>query len=213
MSKNGKFQGFSDIVETRKELRQITGSVFQPSVDKCIDHIDDIAAAYIREAAFIVVASRDGDHGVDVSPKGDPAGFVKVLDEKHIAIPDRPGNRRLDTFENLLRDPHLAILFLVPGVGETLRVYGEARIVGDKALLSSMAVNGRAPHLATVLHVERVMIHCPKCVIRSRLWSDSTDVKPDLPGIGAVMSNHAQLSGTADEQEQHAAESGMMDLY
>ena len=109
-----------------------------------INHIDEIAEQYINASSFIIIATEDGTGNTDVSPKGDPAGFVKILDKNHIAIPDRPGNRRLDTLQNILKNPNVAILFLVPGTGETLRVYGEARIVQDAKLLESMAINGRA---------------------------------------------------------------------
>lgn len=208
-----RFGGFEGVVETEAELRHATGPPFQPSVDKVIDHIDQICAAYIARSSFMVIASGDGAGGLDVSPKGDPAGFVRVLDRKHLAIPDRPGNRHFGTFKNILRHPRLALLFLIRGHGETLRVHGEARIVRDPALRATMAVGGRAPALATVLYVERAMIHCPKCVIRSGLWSgDATDAA-GLPGIGEAMAVHAHLHGTPAEQEEDAARAGVLPLY
>jgi len=208
-----RFSKFNDIVENRSELRQVIGAVFQPSVDKVIDHIDDISAAYIAKSRFVIVASSNGAGEMELSPKGDPEGFVKVLDEKYLAIPDRPGNRRADTFENLLQHPHLALLFMVPGIGETLRVYGEARIVRDPSLLATMSVGGRAPLLATVLYVERVMIHCPKCLVRSDLWSIRDEDAPQLPSIGEVMAVHAKMVGTPDELEAQAIEAGVTKLY
>lgn len=213
MKNDNRFAEFENPILSVSELRDVIGPTFQPSVDKVIDHIDEIAKSYIKASTFIIVSSGNEAGQVEISPKGDPAGFVKVLDSKHIAIPDRPGNRRLDTLQNLLKNPQLAVLFLVPGMGETLRIYGEARIVRDPALLETMAINGRAPLLATVLYVDRVMIHCPKCVARSGLWSQATQPDPNLPRIGEVMSVHARLSGTAEEQEQVAVEAGMEKLY
>lgn len=210
---DNRFADFENPIQSTSELRDVVGPVFQPSVDKVIDHIDEIAEAYVKAATFIILASGDETGQVEISPKGDPAGFVKILDNKHIAIPDRPGNRRLDTLQNILRNPQLAVLFLVPGMGETLRIYGEACIVRDPALLQTMAVNGRAPQLATVIYVNRVMIHCPKCVARSGLWSQPTQTVPGLPRVGEIMSVHAQLSGTAEEQEKAAEDAGMQKLY
>ncbi len=207
-----KFGAFKDFVEFQDDLRDLIGPEFQPSLDKEIDHVDDIAAAYIAASTFVVVASSKSGQSFDLSPKGDPAGFVKVLDPKHIAIPDRPGNRRVDTLQNLIRDPRIALLFLVPGMGETLRVYGEAKLVRDRDLLAQMSVNGRMPQLATVVYVERLMIHCPKCIVRSGLWSE-TPPSPDLPGIGAVSAVHAGLSGSPEEQEAVAKNAGVLKLY
>ncbi|MEM8729035.1 MAG: MSMEG_1061 family FMN-dependent PPOX-type flavoprotein [Pseudomonadota bacterium] len=207
------FSQFKDIVQSEEELRGLIGPTFPPAAQKVIHHIDEIAAAYIANATFIVVATSDGDGQVEISPKGDPAGFVKVLDDTHIAIPDRPGNRRLDTFHNLFQNPHLAVIFLVPGTGETLRVYGEARLVRDPDLLEQMAVQGRAPLVATVLHVERVMIHCPKCIARANLWGTPADTAADLPHIGQVMAVHAKLTGTPEEQFKTAEDAGMPVMY
>ena len=178
-----------------------------------INHIDEIAEQYINASSFIIIATEDGTGNTDVSPKGDPAGFVKILDKNHIAIPDRPGNRRLDTLQNILKNPNVAILFLVPGTGETLRVYGEARIVQDAKLLESMAINGRDPLVAVVVHVTKVMIHCPKCIIRSDLWSNTTSDTPPLPEIGQAMAVHAHLTGTPQEQEKAAEDADVLKLY
>lgn len=211
-SDTAKFAAFNDIIETQDQLRDLIGPAFQPSVDKVIDHIDDIFAAYIAKSTFVLMASGDGQGNLDISPKGDPQGFVKVLDSKHIAIPDRPGNRRLDTFTNLLQHPYLSVLFLVPGAGETVRVYGEARLVRDPDLLQSMAINGKAPKLATVVHVERAMIHCPKCVARSGLWPKDL-ARPDLPDIREAMEVQAQMNGTPEEQFEEAQKAGVLELY
>jgi hypothetical protein len=125
---------------------------------------------------------------------------VRVLGEKYLAIPDRPGNKRVDTFTNLLQNPYLAMLFLIPGKGETLRVTGECRIVRDQAVRESLAVAGRVPDFAIVMHVERVLIHCPKCVVRSKLWQpDKWPDATETAGIVEAMIAHANLDTTPEE--------------
>jgi predicted pyridoxine 5'-phosphate oxidase superfamily flavin-nucleotide-binding protein len=144
----------------------------------------------------------------------DPAGFVRVLGEKYLAIPDRPGNRRLDTFTNILQNPYLAIIFLIPGKGETLRVTGQSRIGRDQALRESMAVNGRIPEIAIVIHVERVLIHCPTCVVRAKLWQpDAWPDSSDTASLAEAMIAHAQLDTTPEELEVLAEKEGLTRLY
>ncbi|SVE41830.1 uncharacterized protein METZ01_LOCUS494684, partial [marine metagenome] len=176
-----RFSGFDDIVTSVDELREILSEPLPPAVMKVVDRLDDVCRAYIERSSFIVIASANSDGEPDISPKGDPAGFVQIIDDKHLAIPDRPGNRRLDTFQNLLDNPRLAVIFMIPGKGETLRIRGEARIVRDEALRESMAVKGRVPDFAVVVHVDQAMIHCPKCLVRSKLWQP--DAWPDHSGI------------------------------
>jgi uncharacterized protein len=132
-----------------------------------MDHIDPMSRAIIEKSPFIVMASATPDGYPDISSKGDPAGFVKVLDERYLAIPDRPGNRRVDTFRNILKNPYLAILFLIPGKGETLRVTGETRTVCDRPLRESMAVDGRVPEFAIVMHGGACSDPVPKVRIES----------------------------------------------
>ena len=179
-----------------------------------MDYIDLVSRRIIEKSPFIVLASATADGYPDISPKGDPAGFVRVLGEKYLAIPDRPGNKRMDTFTNLLQNPYLAVIFLIPGKGETLRVTGESRIVRDQALRESMAVNGRVPEFAIVIHVERVLIHCPKCVVRAKLWQP--DAWPDSSGTAGIveaMIAHAKLDTTPEEHRALAEKEGLTRLY
>ena len=134
---------------------------------KVIDRIDEMCARFIAASPFVVVASTDAGGAVDLSPKGDPPGFVRVLSPRLLAIPDRPGNNRADTMENLLQDDRIGLIFLVPGRRETLRVSGRGRIVRDAGLNARMAHKGREPDLALVVEVERAFFHCAKCMIRS----------------------------------------------
>ena len=144
---------------------------------KVTDRINDVARSYIANAPFIVVSTKASDGLIDVSPKGDPAGFVEVYDAKTLIIPDRLGNGRVDGFLNILTDPNIGLLFIVPGHGDTLRVSGKARIVRDGAISERLSVNGKQPLLALVVHVEEVFMHCSKAFIRSRLWQ--TDRWPE----------------------------------
>jgi len=209
-----RFSQFESVVSNFEEIRKVLREPMPSVAVKAIDHIDAVCTAIISKSPFIVMASADGHGYPDISPKGDPAGFVQILDEKHLAIPDRPGNRRVDTFQNLLQNPYLAIIFLIPGKGETLRVTGECRIVRDLSLRESMAVKGKVPDFAVVLHVERVLIHCPKCVIRGGLWDPKS--WPDsskTPGIGEAMVAHAKLTVTPEQLHEEAVKDGTADLY
>jgi PPOX class probable FMN-dependent enzyme len=165
-----RFSGFRDIVTSLAEISEIMGKPGQRTLDKVADRIDEVGRDFIAKSPFLVIASSNAEGFLDLSPKGDPAGFVEVIDERHLAIPDRLGNRRVDTFHNLLEDPQIGLIFFIPGRNETLRVAGEARIVRDDTLRERMAVGGHLPDFALVVYVTRAFFHCPKCVIRSHLW-------------------------------------------
>lgn len=197
-----------------EEIRAHIGDPVPPVVAKVMDHIDSVSRAIIQKSPFIVIASATLGGYPDISPGGDPAGFVKVLNEKYLAIPDRPGNKRLDTFLNLLQNPYLAILFMIPGKGETLRVTGETRIVRDRPLRESMAIDGRVPDFAIVMHVERVLIHCPKCVLRAKLWQpEQWPDSSNTAGIAEAMIAHAKLDTTPEKLEALAEREGLTRLY
>jgi PPOX class probable FMN-dependent enzyme len=137
---------------------------------------------------------------LEVSPKGDPAGFVKVLDDRTLAIPDRLGNRRLDTFRNILRNENVGLIFVIPGITYTLRVSGKAIIVRDLELRQSMAMRGKLPDHALVVAVEHVLSHCPKCMVRSGLWQpEAWPETSDLPTFAETLIAHAKLAETVEE--------------
>lgn len=208
------FAQFEDIVTDLARLTEIVGTPPKRIADKVIDHIDEMCAATIAASPFCLIASGAPGDNLDISPKGDPAGFVKVLDATHLAIPDRPGNRRLDTFHNLLKSPKVALIFLVPGNGATLRVSGEARIVRDLALRQSMAIDGKVPALALVVHVEEAMMHCPKCAIRSGIWDPATWPGADaVPDISEAMIRHAKIEATVEEHMAFVEKEGLLRLY
>ena len=149
-----------------------------------IDHISDGYRKLIEASPFVAIATC-GPEGLDCSPKGDPAGFVHVLDDKTLAIPDRPGNNRIDGFRNIVRDPRVALLFLIPGVGETLRINGRAEISIDPDLLARFAINGKLPRSVLLVHVETAFYHCAKAIVRSKLWDEATKVdRKSLPSSG-----------------------------
>ena len=208
------FANFQGVISSLEEIREHIGEPVPPVIAKVMDHIDSVSRAIVETSPFIIMASATPEGYPDVSPKGDPVGFVKVLDEKYLAIPDRPGNKRVDTFRNLIENPYLAILFLIPGKSETLRITGQARIVRDQKLRESMAIAGRVPEFAIVLHVQRVLIHCPKCVLRAKLWQpEEWPDSSNTAGIAEAMIAHAKLDATPEELEVIAEREGLTKLY
>jgi uncharacterized protein len=161
---------FEEVVTTRDRLRELVKPPIDLVRNKGIDRIDDICRRFIAASPFVMIATRGADGRLDVSPKGDPAGFVAVLDERTLAIPDRLGNNRLDTLENVLVHPEVGLIFVIPGHNDTLRLSGKGRIVRDADLQRCLAVNGKTPNLVLVVTVEEAFMHCSKCMIRSRLW-------------------------------------------
>src|SRR5579871_4855108 len=155
---------FDEIVTSEQELRKIAG---QPSFwfqGKVLARLDAQCRRFVAQSPFIVMASSGADGRMDASPKGDEPGFVRILDDTTLAVPDRPGNRRFDTFQNLLRNANIGLIFFVPGRRETLRIGGKALIVRDRALRETMASKGRLPELATVVLIERAWFHCGSCI-------------------------------------------------
>lgn len=205
---------FDGVVESHEDLRAGTKPPSQAAADKVIDRIDEHCARFIGAAPFVVLGTRSREGWVDVSPKGDPGGFVKILDPRTLAIPDRLGNNRHDTLHNLIEDPQLGLIFLVPQRTETLRVSGRARIVRDEALRESMAMNGKPPKLAIVMAVERVLYHCGKCMMRSKLWQP--DFWPDTAGLSslaAAVRDHASMEAPVPEIERYIDENYRTELY
>jgi uncharacterized protein len=172
---------FRDVVTDLNDLRALLGTPSEIALKKQIATLDGHCRAMIAHAPFVLLATAGADGRCDVSPKGDPAGFVRVLDDTHLVIPDRPGNKRLDGMGNILANPHVGLLFLVPARGETLRVNGRACITRDADLLATLAVEGKVPSLAIGVEVEEVFLHCAKAFKRSGLWEPAR--WPDLSGL------------------------------
>lgn len=166
---------------------------------KVIDRIDAGARAFIAASPFAVVATT-GRRGTDASPRGGPPGFVAVLDEHRIALGDLAGNNRVDTFSNVLDDPAVGLIFLVPGLGETLRVNGRATLTTDPDVLDRTAIDGRRPKVALGVDVEACFIHCAKAFRRSGLWDPATWPEPgSRPTAGAVLRDHLDIEATPEE--------------
>ena len=205
---------FSKVIETEAQLRDVIGSPTQRVLKKQIASLDEHCRAFIAKSPFLLISSCDDNGNMDVSPKGDPAGFVRILDDETLAIPDRPGNRRADTFRNLLANPNVGLLFLVPGKQETLRINGTASIVRDQWVHEPMGVGGKLPDLAIIVKVREVFFHCAKCVIRSKLWDSKSwpDLK-GLPSLARVMVDQAKLEESLEEMEALIEQSNRERLY
>jgi PPOX class probable FMN-dependent enzyme len=201
-------------VRSADELKKILGEDFPSQVAKVIDHIDVHCRAWIERSPFVTIASCNRKGQMDVSPKGDPAGFVKVLDEKTLAIPDRIGNHRGDTFMNVLENPPVALMFVIPQRREVVRVAGAAEVVMDSDLLYSMEVNGHVPDLALLVRVEEAFFHCGKSMIRSRMWQpDRWDSIEGLPTYAQALKDHGDLPDPIEDLEERMAYNESDRLY
>jgi PPOX class probable FMN-dependent enzyme len=196
-----------------EQLEGIYGKPNERSVRKEISFISEDYAAFILASPFVMLASA-GEDGLDCSPKGDATGFVRILDAHTLAIPDRPGNNRIDTLRNLVHDPRVALLFLVPGVGEMMRVNGRTSIADDSDLLASFSVNGKPPRTVILVHVESVYFHCSKAVVRSDLWNGEKHVdRARLPSAGAMLQNVSDASFDGDAYDRALPGRLKTDLY
>lgn len=172
------------LVPSETALRALFPPVHTLAALKSLNHLDPHAREFIRRSPFLTIGTQNREGRADVSPRGDPAGFVRVLDDRTLAIPDRPGNNRLDTLSNILANPNVGLLFLVPGFDDTLRINGTAQLSTDPDLLRSMAVNDRVPTLAIVVTVAEVFLHCAKAFRRSRLWDPAArQDRKEMPSL------------------------------
>lgn len=183
-------------VTTEAELRELVKEPPARSWDKDIGRLDEHARTIIAHSPFVLLATSDPDGTCDVSPRGDPAGSVLVLDDHTLVLADRPGNRRLDSFRNLLRNPQAGLLFLVPGMNETLRVNGSTTLVSDAPFFDDLEVKGKRPELAVVVHVRELYMHCAKAFLRSSLWKPETWPDRDsLPSLGRIAKDQMNIKG------------------
>ena len=201
------------LLTTVEQLEALYGKARGAAVVKEIDHINDSYRKLIEAAPFVAIAT-SGPEGLDCSPKGDPAGFVQVLDEKTVAIPDRPGNNRVDGFRNIVRDPRVALLFLIPGVGETLRVNGRATISVAPDLLQRFTINGKLPRSVMLVQVETVFFHCSKAIVRSKLWDEATKIdRKSLPSTGTIIAELSRGELGGETYDRDAPEKIKTQLY
>jgi uncharacterized protein len=175
-------------IDSEAELREIIGEPTGLVTAKLADSLNDLTRQFVERSPFVCIATGRPDGGLDVSPRGDPAGFVRVLDEHTLLLPERPGNRLADSLVNLLSDPRIALLFLIPGVGETFRVNGTAMITDDPDLLAGSIVEGKAPRLGIVVTVMEAYTQCAKALIRSDLWNPAHHIaRSELPSHGEIL--------------------------
>jgi PPOX class probable FMN-dependent enzyme len=199
-------------IESREALRALYGPVLGLAERKVIHRLDRHCRNFIALSPFLVLASADPEGGVDASPRGDPPGFVHVLDDTTLLLPDRRGNNRLDTFNNVLQAPNVGLIFFVPGIGETLRVNGRAHATTDESLLAAAAVNGKAPTAGLVIKVDEAFFHCAKAVIRSKLWDPARHAeRGSFPSLGQILAD--QTEGNAAEIDERTNDAYITKLY
>jgi len=193
----------SHTLKTVADLEAVYGAPNPRSLLKEIDHLNADYRAFVEASPFIVLSSV-GEQGTDASPKGDAPGFVRILNERLLAIPDRPGNNRIDNLRNIVEDGRVSVLFIVPGVGETLRVNGTATISADPELLASFAVQGKLPRSVILVQVQTVYFHCSKALVRSKLWErGAQETKPAVPTAGKILQ---RISGGAFDGDAYDRE-------
>jgi PPOX class probable FMN-dependent enzyme len=185
-------------IGTLEELQALVGEPAELTQRKVIDRIDEHARTLIEHSPFVLLATSAPDGSCDVSPRGDPAGSVLLLDERTLVLADRPGNKLVDSFRNIVANPHAGLLFLVPGMNETLRVNGRAKLVADAPYFDSLVVKGKRPLLAVVIEVEQLYMHCAKAFLRSSLWQPETwPERSTLPSLGTIMKDQLALTESA----------------
>jgi PPOX class probable FMN-dependent enzyme len=195
------------VVRDESELRERIGFPAELVQQKIADRLNDLTRQFVERSPFVCVATASPDGGLDVSPRGDPAGFVQVLDDRTVLLPERPGNKLADTLTNLLADPRIALLFLIPGVGDSFRINGRATVVDDPELLAPCEVEGKVPKLGILVSVEEAYTQCSKALIRSDLWNPEKHVdRSELPSSGAILRAVADAELDADQYDRERAE-------
>jgi len=189
-------------IRDERELRSLLGAPSALVQAKIADRLNHLTRRFVERSPFVCIATARPDGGLDVSPRGDPAGFVRILDERTLLLPDRPGNNLADTLTNLLHDPRIAMLFLIPGIGDTFRVNGTATLTTDPELLAPSAVDGKEPQLGIVVEVEEAYTQCPKALLRSDLWNPEKHVdRSELPKSGEILKAVADPELDVEEYE------------
>lgn len=185
---------FNKVIHSEEELRSILGEPSKIAGNKVITKIDPHCETLIKHSPFLVLSTSSRDGKCDASPRGDAPGFVYIVDEKHVIIPERPGNKRVDSLQNIISNPHVGLLFFIPGMEETLRINGKAFITQDEDWLEKMAVNDKEPLFGIVVEVEEIFMHCAKAFKRSNLWN--TEYWPNrknIPTMSEILNDHLNL--------------------
>jgi uncharacterized protein len=212
-AKMPKEPGMTDAIETEDGLRTIYDAPTDRAKRKCLSALDIHCRTFISLSPFLCIGT-SGASGGDVSPRGDAPGFVQVIDDRTLLIPDRPGNNRLDSMSNVLGNPKVGLLFMIPGVDETLRVNGRARIVRDSASLAPMTVNGKMPKSGLLVEIDEAFLHCGKALIRSKLWKDDYRVERSrLPPLGAMVNEQIGKPVSNEEADRYIENAYKTTLY
>ena len=186
------------LIKSEDDLRALHAAPMTRATDKVLTRLDQHCRTILELSPFCVLASQ-GPNGADTSPRGDPPGFIRPLDDQTILLPDRVGNNRLDAFVNILSNPQVGLLVIVPGMGETLRINGKALITDDARLLEESAVDGRAPKVGLVIKIEEAFLHCPKAFVRSQLWNPNRHIdRKILPTYPKMLLDH--VNGLTEEE-------------
>jgi uncharacterized protein len=200
-------------ITTEAELTELLGEPTRAAVAKERTTLDELDRQWLAASPFCLVATSGAGGSCDVSPKGDPPGFALVLDERTIALPERAGNRRADGYRNVLANPHVGLLFAIPGRGDTLRVNGRARLTRDPALLDRMVVRGHRPLLALVVEVEQVFSHCAKAFLRSELWEPASWAPDAVPSRAVIAHRLERRDERLEDIERYYGEQYSAGLY
>jgi PPOX class probable FMN-dependent enzyme len=202
-----------DFISDETELRAVLGTPAPRTRDKVRDCLDPLDRAWLAASPFCLLATADADGRCDVSPKGDPPGFAVVIDDTTIALPERPGNRRADGYLNILANPRVGLIFLIPGRGDTLRINGSARIVRDAPFFDAMKVKGHRPQLALLVSVEEVFFHCAKAFLRSELWEPASWRPDAVPPRATIAQSLERPEDSLEELERYYGPDYARGLY
>jgi PPOX class probable FMN-dependent enzyme len=196
-----------DAITEAGQLREYVGEPIQRTLDKQLDRLDHHCMAFIARSPIAMLATSGADGRCDCSPRGGPPGFAHVVDERTLVLPDYKGNRRQDSHLNIVENPHAALLFMIPGLGETLRITGRARITRDEGLLAILRTKGDPPQLGLAVDVEEVFMHCAKAFIRSEVWDPSSWLpSEDLPRVTQIYRDHRNTPGLTEDQVRRELE-------
>ncbi|UQS24170.1 pyridoxamine 5'-phosphate oxidase family protein [Amycolatopsis thermalba] len=200
-------------VSDEDELRELIGHPLPQAVHKQRDALHELDRQWLALSPFCLIATAGADGRCDVSPKGDPAGFTLVLDDRTIAVPERPGNRRADGFRNILANPHVGLLYFIPGRGDTLRINGRARLVRDAPFFDDMVVRGHRPRLAILVEIEEVFHHCSKAFLRSKLWQAETWAPGEMAPRAVIAKTLERKDASLAELERYYGQEYEKKLY
>ena len=200
------------VISDEQQLRSLFPATHDLAIQKAHTSLGVHAREFIRRSPFLCIGTQNRDGQADVSPRGDPPGFVQILDDKTLAIPDRPGNNRLDSLSNIVANPTVGLLFIIPGFDDTLRINGQATLVTDPALLAGMSVNNKTPNIAIVVRISEVFMHCAKAFRRSRLWDPaSLQKRSEMPSLIKIILD--ETSGAPDDEAMEKIDSDLEESY